>query len=201
MRELLLPAAGGVLLAYLLGAVPFALLIGRAYGLDIRAHGSGNVGATNVTRVLGRVPGGLCLLLDAGKGCLPVIAARMLGWPLELAVLLALAALLGHGKSIFLGFKGGKSVATGAGAMLALAPISGLGALVVWGVVLGLTRVVSLASIAAAASLPIWLATLGAPRPALAFGTCAAIFIIWRHRTNLERLLKGTEPRVGRKQP
>lgn len=185
--------------AYLLGSVPFALLIGRMHGVDIRQHGSGNVGATNVVRVLGRGPGILCFVLDFLKGVAPVAAGFMLGVPLWGVLLAAAATILGHSRSIFLKFKGGKSVATGAGTIVAMAPLAGLGALALWGLVFSVSRIVSLASIVAALSLPILTFLTRQPLEIVGFSALAATYVVVRHRDNLRRLREGTEPRMERK--
>lgn len=190
--------AGG-LLAYVLGAIPFALLIGRwFYGIDIRTHGSGNVGATNVYRVLGPLPGIACFVLDATKGLLPVMMGQALHQPNEAIVFWAMAAIVGHSRSVFLKFGGGKSVATAAGAILAMAPLVGVCTLGVWGLVFAMSRIVSVGSLLAAVSLPLWMVVWHQPRAYLIFAIFASGFVILRHRPNLERLLAGKEFRMGK---
>jgi glycerol-3-phosphate acyltransferase PlsY len=190
---------GLVLASYVLGSIPFALLIGRMHGVDIRQHGSGNVGATNVVRVLGRGPGIFCFVLDFLKGVAPVVAGQLLGLPLWGVLLAAAATILGHSRSIFLGFKGGKSVATGAGTIVAMAPLAGLGALAVWAVVFLTSRIVSLASITAALALPVLTLLTRQPLEIVAFSAVAALYVIIRHRENIRRLREGKEPRMERK--
>lgn len=185
--------------AYLLGSIPFALLIGRMHGIDIRQHGSGNVGATNVVRVLGRGPGILCFVLDFLKGIVPVAAGFALGVPLWGVLLAAAATILGHSRSIFLKFTGGKSVATGAGAIIAMAPLAGLGALAIWALVFSLSRIVSLASITAALSLPVLTLLTRQPLEIVGFSAVAALYVVVRHRDNIRRLREGKEPRMERK--
>ncbi|HEY9857271.1 MAG TPA: glycerol-3-phosphate 1-O-acyltransferase PlsY, partial [Stenomitos sp.] len=159
-----------VLGAYLLGSVPFALLISRVFfRIDIREHGSGNVGATNVVRVLGKGPGIACFVLDFLKGAVPVWVGSTLGFPWWGLLLLGVASILGHSKSVFLRFTGGKSVATGAGVVVALSPWVGLAALAVWAVVFAVSRIVSLGSIVAAASLPLWMVVFHQPVPYVGF--------------------------------
>lgn len=183
---------------YLLGSVPFALVISRVFfGMDIRAHGSGNVGATNVVRVLGRGPGIACFALDFLKGWAPTTLAVVWRFPWWAVLLLAVLSILGHSRSVFLGFRGGKSVATGAGVIVALAPWVGLAALLTWGGVFLLTRIVSLGSIVAALSVPLWMIVWHAPAPTLGFGVLVALYVVVRHRPNIERLMKGQEPRMG----
>lgn len=190
----------GLLGAYLLGSVPFALVISRVFfRMDIRDHGSGNVGATNVVRVLGKGPGIACFVLDFLKGWLPAWLGGHFGLPWWAILLLGVAVILGHSRSVFLGFKGGKSVATGAGVIVALAPWVGLSALFVWGAVFGLGRIVSLGSIVAAASLPFLMLAFHEPVPYVAFAALVASYVIVRHRSNIERLLRGQEPRMGTK--
>ncbi|MHC5005256.1 MAG: glycerol-3-phosphate acyltransferase [Planctomycetota bacterium] len=219
--------------AFIIGSIPFGFLIARRRGVDIRQVGSGNVGATNVGRALGRRFGIGCFLLDAAKGAVPVVAAGLLGgtWgrpligtpaaappaPEEIWAWLAVAAaaLLGHMFPPWLGFRGGKGVATGFGAMLAMWPVLTLPAaiaLVVWAATVGLFRIVSLASVAAALSLPVSCVLLGgllrgaedaggpvATRLAPVIATVGlAALVVFRHRGNLARLRKGTEPRLGR---
>ncbi|MBO9539575.1 glycerol-3-phosphate 1-O-acyltransferase PlsY [bacterium] len=190
--------AGGALATYVFGAIPFALIIGKLfYGVDIREHGSGNVGATNVVRVLGRKPGIACFVLDFLKGCLPVSLAVAAHLPWWVPLLYGVLAIVGHSRSVFLGFKGGKSVATGAGVIVALAPWVGLAVLGVWAAVFFAGRIVSLASIVAAGSLPLWMLLFKQPLSTVLFGVVTALYVIVRHRSNIERLLKGQEPRMG----
>ena len=202
--SLLLAAVVG----YLLGALPFGYLVAKAKGVNIFEVGSKNPGATNVRRVLGHGPGNLVLLLDAAKGALAV------GWmillsrnggniapddllPLEVTGLVA--AMLGHSFSCFTKFKGGKSVATGAGGFLVLFPLGmGIG-FVVFSLTLALSRYVSLASMLGAASLPFAAFAFKQPSPVISLAAMAAAFVIYRHRANLARIRAGTESKVGQK--
>ncbi len=206
----LLPIIVFLLFAYLLGAVPFGFLLGKLKGMDIRQYGSGNIGATNLTRLAGREWGVLCFALDFGKGAGAVLAAILLfdkgtGHSL-IPVLAAAAAVAGHVWPVWLGFKGGKGVATALGAILILAPWAFVGAGVVWIIVFCLTRYVSLASIVAAVVLPLsyfvtarWLMEPGGAEPVPAgLLTALALFIIWRHRENIQRLASGKEHRFNR---
>ena len=185
---------------YLLGSVPFGLVITRALGLgDLRAIGSGNIGATNVLRT-GNKPAALAtLLLDSGKGAIAVLLARQFGG--ETAALLAgAAAFLGHCFPVWLGFRGGKGVATFLGTMIALSWPVGLIACAVWALTAAVTRISSLSALVAATGAP--LVALGVGRPGIA---AAALFmaalIFLRHHANIRRLIDGTEPRIGRKTP
>lgn len=196
----------GVVLAYLAGSIPFAYLAGRLRGIDLRAHGSGNLGATNVVRVLGPRIGGAVFTLDVAKGALPVFllpaATGTAGhpwWPIGFGV----AAILGHVRPVwFLGKGGGKGVATAAGVFLALAPLAMAVTFAVWLVVVLATRYVSLASLCAAAILPIAVAfTLGARTTIFAVSVVVAAFVFWTHRANIERLRRGEEHRFGRTRP
>lgn len=187
--------------AYLLGSVPFGYLIVRLAGRgDIRARGSGNIGATNVAREAGAVSGLLTLLLDAGKGFLAVaIAARVGGGHAGWMILAALLALVGHMYPVWLRFRGGRGVATAVGVFLPICWPAVAVAFLVWIGVVGFWRYVSLGSISAAASLPLLVYLLYAPRHApplsVEFGTLAAVtLIILRHRSNIARLLNGSEP-------
>ncbi len=195
------------LLAFLLGSIPFGYLLCRfAAGTDVRRAGSGNIGATNVLRIAGRKLGLLTLLLDAGKGWLALGLELRYGggWsrPGVLAAVL-LAAVAGHLFSPWMRFRGGKGVATGLGAFLALAPGPLAAAAAIFALVLARSRYVSLASITACAALPLLLLLpLGQPRipPVLeAAAVATAALILWRHRANLSRLRQGTEPRLGAK--
>ena len=187
-------------MAYVLGSIPFGFLIAKARGLgDIRSAGSGNIGAANVTRVVGRGAGLLTLALDAAKGYLAVwLAARLAGENITWMMLAGLAAIVGHLFPVWLGFRGGRGVATGVGVFLPICWTAVLAALVIWLVVVLIWRYVSLGSIVAAASLPLLTYWLYAPRyaPPLAVSigtTLAALLIIVRHRPNIARLIAGTE--------
>ncbi len=196
-----------VVFAYICGSVPWGYIIGKVNGIDIRTVGSKNIGATNVTRCVGKKAGKLCFALDFLKGLLPVMIARYFipdGSVTELLVVFA--AILGHIFPVFLNFKGGKGVSTAAGAVMALAPIPLVTALVVWVVVFFISRYVSLASITAAAVLPViaWVMILTGNRgtasiPVAVVLTVIAVLAIFRHRANIQRLLDGTENRFGRK--
>lgn len=180
---------------YFLGSIPFGLLLTRLSGLgDIRSIGSGNIGATNVLRTGRKGLALLTLLLDGGKGAIAVVLMTQYG---ETAMLAAgLAAVIGHSFPIWLRFKGGKSVATGLGVLLAAAPLAGLLACGTWLLVAVLTRFSSLAAIAAFTLAPVYCLLLFDWRRA-AMAALIAALIIWRHRANIERLRAGTEPRIG----
>lgn len=185
--------------AYLIGAVPIGYLVGRAFGVaDIRRHGSGNIGATNVLRTAGRVPGVVTLLGDVAKGWIAVaVAGRIGGDAPSVLAAGAVAAVVGNCWSIFLGFRGGKGAATGLGALLRLVPLPTLAALPVFIVVVVTTRFVSLGSLLAALCVPFGAWALGAPRPAVLGALGAAAIVILRHHENITRLLAGTERRFG----
>ena len=198
--------------AYLLGSIPFGFLIVKlAGGGDIRFRGSGNIGATNVAREAGALPGVATLLLDGGKGYFAVwLAARVTDGNPRWMILAAVLTIVGHSFPVWLRFQGGRGVATGAGVFLPICWQAVVGALIVWLVVLAFWRYVSLASISAAASLPLLVYLLYAPRHAppesiSAGASFAMLLIIARHRSNIIRLLRGTEPqfafRSGRRSP
>jgi glycerol-3-phosphate acyltransferase PlsY len=189
--------------SYLLGAVPTSYLAARVFrGIDLREHGSRNLGATNLYRVLGwryAIPVGL---FDAAKGLIPVLVFAPQVSPSELfALVCGLTAVLGHAFSVFVGFRGGKGVATAAGVMLGLAPVALAAAAVVWAVLVYATGYVSLGSIAAAAVFPLAVAVLEPPEQPLVLwlDVAVAAAIIWFHRGNIRRLLNGTENRFGRR--
>lgn len=202
--------AGGiplVLFAYLLGAVPFGILVARAFdrNVDIRRTGSGNIGATNVLRSVGRAAGALTLLLDAGKGAVALaVAERILSCggalPPEKAAWLApvgAAAFLGHIFPVYLGFRGGKGVATALGILLYLSPAAALVLLVLFLAVTGVSRYVSLGSLAAATVLPFTLAVPGEPHWKTVLGLTMSILVFYTHRENIARLRAGNERKVG----
>jgi acyl phosphate:glycerol-3-phosphate acyltransferase len=190
--------------AYLLGSIPFGVLIARMFGAgDVRKAGSGNIGATNVARVAGPLPGILTLLLDIAKGAVAVwAAARLSNDSATWMTAAALASLLGHCFPIWLNFHGGKGVATAAGAFLVLSPMAVLGSLVLFVVVVSFWRYVSLGSISAAAALPLLIYFLWAPHhappPAVTFGAlAAAAIVIYKHDANIQRLVQGEEPKLS----
>ena len=193
--------------SYLLGSIPFGYLASRLAGIDIRKAGSGNVGATNVVRVLGKRYGYPVFALDFLKGFGAVkISMLMPEWnsPEIVGILAAMSSILGHLYPPWLTFKGGKGVATSAGALLALTPVATLIGIAIWIIVFWLTRYVSLASITAAVVLPIVILVVSSQdqnkrKPLVYSSTCVAAVVIWRHRSNLSRLMRGTEPRFTRK--
>lgn len=208
-----------IVFAYLLGSIPFGLLIAKAHGKDLRAIGSGNIGATNVARALGRKWAYVCFVLDVLKGLLPMVLIPVVGLAdrqsgageLGLWMLAGSAAVLGHIFPIYLRFKGGKGVATSLGVVLGLWPyftLCGAGAFVVWGVCVLIWRYVSLASIIAATAFPIFLLAAVAVLDAWTMGqlwllqaaaVLMSVLVIMRHRENIKRLLQGTESKIGSK--
>jgi acyl phosphate:glycerol-3-phosphate acyltransferase len=207
-----------LLLSYLVGAIPTSIIAARAIkGIDIRAHGSGNAGATNVFRVLGPGPGVAVMLIDLLKGVIAVgllaqirIAGEVSpfggygdGWMMVAA---GGAAVLGHIFTVYAGFKGGKGVATGAGVAVALAPIPVIVGTVLFGIVVMATRYVSLGSMIAAASLPLtqlvrlWVFGINVPAPMMWFCAVIPLLIFFTHRANIGRLLHGQETRIGKSQ-
>jgi glycerol-3-phosphate acyltransferase PlsY len=198
--------------SYLLGSIPFGYLAGRMAGIDIRRCGSGNVGATNVIRTLGKGYGYPVFVADLLKGFGAVKMSLLIAtrghseWnsPEMFGILAAISSVIGHSFPVWLGFKGGKGVATSAGALLGLAPVAAVAGAAIWISTFLLTRYVSLASITAAAALPfIILATTwlsGTSGKSLFYSSvCLAAVVIWRHRSNLSRLAHKTEPRFTRK--
>jgi len=195
-----------VIAAYLVGSAPFGVIVGRAWrGVDVRQFGSGNIGFSNVLRVLGPAPAAVVLLGDLLKGLGPVLAGRglLVSWSIpqpDLWLLaIALAPVLGHSFSVFLGFRGGRAVATTCGVLLGMHWPAALVGLVAWMLVVGATRYISVGSIAAAAAVPIYLALTGARWEWGAFWTLLAALVIARHIPNLSRLLAGTESKIGQR--
>ncbi len=229
------------LLAFLLGSIPFGLIIARMKGIDIRAHGSGNIGATNVLRIVGKQYGITCLFLDLLKGLIPTLLGVSLirfidasgglnGNPMAigslegyahafpaadqwkaqtLQVVTGLLAILGHNYSPWVGFKGGKGIATSAGVLIALMPFAVIILVLIWAITFLISRYVSLASIVAAAAIPpimLWGSSHHGKlqdgtwnKPLFIFTLLISILAIWKHRTNIQRLREGTEHRFTRK--
>ncbi|HEY1770492.1 MAG TPA: glycerol-3-phosphate 1-O-acyltransferase PlsY [Chthoniobacterales bacterium] len=200
-----------IIVSYFLGSIPNGYLVGRARGIDIRTLGSGNIGATNVLRQLGKSWGYLVFFLDALKGILAVAIAMAVAhsrpvdlYPELLGIAAALSCILGHTYPVWLGFRGGKGVATSAGTLLGLMPIAVISVLIIWATIFFLTRYVSLASLVAAFSLPIFVAAYLHYRflhgfGLLPFSLLIAAVVIWRHHSNIRRLLQGTEPSFNSK--
>lgn len=184
---------------YLLGSIPFGMVMARLFGLgDLRAIGSGNIGATNVLRSGNKLAAFLTLVLDAGKGGIAVLAMRALVGE-DAALVAGVAAFVGHLFPVWLGFKGGKGVATFLGTALALVPLAGLACCATWLVVALITRISSLSALVAAGLGPLWAWALGAPVSVVIAMAILAALIVERHRANISRLLAGTEPKLGRK--
>lgn len=193
LQEILLVPAG-----YLAGSVASAIIVCRLMGLpDPRSGGSGNPGATNVLRLGGKKAAALTLLGDVLKGLLPVLAGHALGVSVTVLAATAVAAFLGHLYPVFFGFRGGKGVATGFGALTALAWPAAAGALLVWMAMAAVFRYSSLAALTAAAAAPLFVA-LWRPHPAMvAAAAVISLLLVWRHRENIQRLLSGTEGKLG----
>ena len=212
---LLLSLCGAILvLAYLLGSIPIGYIAVKLLkGIDIRSVGSGSTGATNVLRTLGKGPGVFVLVVDCLKGVLAIalvywfcqnVAQNLQPatlnpqlWEPWIVTFAGLAALLGHSKSIFLGFTGGKSVATGLGILLAMNWVLGLATAGVFAVVVASTRIVSLSSICGAIAVSVFMILLHQPLPYVLFAITGGVYVILRHRSNIQRLLAGTEPKIG----
>jgi glycerol-3-phosphate acyltransferase PlsY len=201
-----------VIAAYLLGSIPFGLLVSKSQGLDIREHGSRNIGATNVWRVMGRKWGLFTFACDVGKGLVAVLIGKWIAgrWgsgvlaPDYAGIAAAMGCILGHNFPLWLGFKGGKGVATSLGVIFGMMPLAAVLVFAIWGVVFKVSRYVSLASLLAAVALPVvviallftgWLHGWGN----FYFAVAAALLVIRRHRTNIARLVAGTENRFGTK--
>lgn len=199
--------------AYLLGSLPTGYLIARwMKGIDIRQYGSGGTGATNVLRTVGKGPAIAVLMIDLLKGLLAVLlvglawpqvltlateGSLVLDWQPWVTMLAGVLAVVGHSKSVWINFTGGKSAASGLGVLLGLAWPVALGAAATFGLTLALSRIVSLSSMAAAIATVILLAATGQPLPYVVLGSLGALYVILRHRSNIDRLSAGTEPRLG----
>ena len=195
LTSLLLLAIG-----YLLGSMPNGYLAGRwLKGIDLRQCGSGSTGATNVLRNVGKAPALVVFLLDVGKGALAVLLAKSFGLNDWVQVLAGLAALAGHIWPVWLGWKGGKAVATGLGMFLGLAWPVGLACFGLFMAMISISRIVSLSSVVAAIGLPVLMVLAGANGASISVSVVASVMVLWRHRSNIERLIAGTEPRIGAK--
>ena len=189
-------SALALVLAYLLGSIPFSYLVARFKGIDVRRVGSGNVGATNVMRSAGRAAGLAAFALDFLKGSLATWLALRLAGP-TIAAVAAVIAVLGHMYPAWLSFKGGKGVATGAGAFLPILPVAAVIGLLTFGVVAWLTRYASVGSIAGTTALPVVALLMRAPAPSTAAAAVSAALIVWKHRENIRRIAAGSERRMG----
>jgi glycerol-3-phosphate acyltransferase PlsY len=194
MSDYMLPTVL-IVLAYLLGSIPTGLLLGKFYGIDVRKEGSGNIGATNLYRTVGRKVGIITLIGDCLKGMLPVLAVKFSSLPFEYAAWVGLAAFCGHVFSVFLRFKGGKGVATALGVFLALSPVAVGIAVMVFAVLMFIWRYVSLGSVSAAAVMPIAVWALNGGRVLSLVTMIIAVIVIIRHSENIKRLVAGTENR------
>jgi glycerol-3-phosphate acyltransferase PlsY len=189
--------AAALAAAYLLGSIPFSYLVARRRGVDVRTVGSGNVGATNVLRSAGKAAGALAFALDFAKGAAATALAREVFGGAMMPSLAALVAILGHMHPVWLRFRGGKGVATGAGAFLPVAPVPTAGAMLVFAIVAAATRYASLGSVLGAAALAGFAFLLRELPPVPWAAAAAAGLITWKHRENLRRLAAGTERRMG----
>jgi acyl phosphate:glycerol-3-phosphate acyltransferase len=190
-----------LLLAYVLGSIPFSYLVARQRGVDVRTVGSGNVGATNVMRSVGRGAGLVAFVLDFLKGSAATFLAMKVSGGVEVPSLAAVVAVLGHMFPIWLRGQGGKGVATGAGAFLPLAPLPTLVSLVTFALTLALSRYVSVSSIAGTVALAVATRVTGLPPPITLAAVASAALVIWKHRGNLRRIANGTENRLGAPRP
>lgn len=189
-----------VLFGYVLGSVPTGLLVGRAFGVDVRKVGSGNIGMANVLRAAGKGPAVLTMVGDMLKGLFPVLVARALTDNAWVLALVALAAVVGHCWPVFLRFRGGKGVATGAGTSIGLAPLVGLGLFAFWWVVVLISRYTSLGAIAVMVVSPFAFWLSGQPLPYVLYTIVGGALVLWRHRENARSLLKGTERKIGQRE-
>ena len=198
-----------ILLAYLLGSIPTGYLVGRYLkGIDIRKQGSGSTGATNVLRTVGKSAALAVLAIDLLKGSLALALVNLVysvapseflpeNWYSWLITAAALSAIIGHSRSIWLNFTGGKSVATTLGVLLIMNPVVALGTLASFGIILGISRIVSLSSICGAIFVNILMLAMNQPVPYVIFAALAGLYVVLRHRTNIQRLLAGIEPKIG----
>jgi len=208
MLTSILVALGFICLGYCFGSIPTGYWIAKAIkGIDIRECGSGSTGATNVLRNVGKLPALVVFLVDFSKGTIAIALLQLLyqskyqilpsNWQTWLIILTGLAAIIGHSKSILLNFSGGKSVATSIGIFLMINPLVAISTFSVFLVVLAISRIVSLSSIIGAIAVGIFMIILQQPPAYIVLGVITGLYVIWLHRGNIERLLAGTEPRLG----
>jgi len=191
-------AAIVLILAYLIGSIPFGVILGRAWtGVDVRKHGSGNIGATNVLRTLGLRFAAATFVLDAGKGAVAVLLAGAIGAGHGVAALAGLLAVVGHNWPVFLDFRGGKGIATSWGFITATVPAAGLAFALIWVAIVIVTRYASLGSMIGAAATPIVCLLVSAPWQYVAASTVVAVFAVLRHGANIRRLRAGNENRIS----
>lgn len=197
-----------IVVAYLLGSIPTGYIVGRyTQGIDIREHGSGSTGATNVLRTVGKTSAIFVLAVDLLKGSLATALVNLVyayapgvlpeTWHFWLITATALSAIIGHSKSIWLNFTGGKSVATTLGVLFVMNPVVALGTLASFGLVLGISRIVSLGSICGAIAVNVLMLVLHQPLPYSIFAAVAGLYVILRHKTNIQRIVAGVEPKIG----
>lgn len=209
----MLAALVTILLAYILGSMPFGYWTAKVLkGIDIRQYGSGSTGATNVWRIVGKAAGVFVFFADLAKGAVPVLVAIQVDnvggfhqltyvYPRLVPVLVALTALIAHSKSIFLNFSGGKSAATGLGTLFALNPLGGLLTFLTWLLVVQITKIVSISSILAVAMCGVYFWLLHSPPAYVAYCIIGFLYVTFRHKANIKRMIEGTEPRIGQKPP
>ena len=196
----------GIITAYLLGSIPTSYLIGMLKGVDVRKHGSGNIGATNVLRVMGKLPALITLIADITKGVLAVTLVAVIFYQKNsiitfsvFRVLLGLVVIVGHGWTVFLKFKGGKGVATFIGVFMIIFPVGLLIGLIVWSVTAWMTKYVSLSSILMAIAVPVIAAISAARLEIVLLAVISCIIICYKHKGNINRLLLGSETKIGQK--
>ena len=188
-----------VLCGYVLGSVPTGFLAGRVWGVDVRRAGSGNIGMANVLRTAGKWPAIVTMVGDMLKGFVPVFLARTVTENEWVVAATALAAVIGHCWPVFLRFKGGKAVATGAGTTIALAPVVGLGLFAFWWAVVLVSRYTSLGAISVMVVTPVIFLLTDQPTPYVLYTVIGGFLVLWRHRENARALAKGTERKIGQK--
>ena len=186
-----------ILCSYIIGSIPSGLILGKTFwNVDLREYGSKNIGATNAWRTLGKLPGFIVFVADLLKGMIGVYLGMLLVGTSTAMIIGGIVAIIGHSLSLFLKFKGGKGVATGLGVIIMLMPTVSAIVFIIWLVVVMLSKYVSLASIIAAICVPIFAFVLGMPFEFVAFGVVAALFVIYRHKSNIGRLMNGTENKI-----
>ena len=188
-----------ILFAFLLGSIPFGVVVAKVYGVNLKKVGSGNIGATNVLRAMGKGPALLTLVGDVLKGSLAVVAGRYFLHSASLEGIIGLSAIVGHNFSLFLRFRGGKGVATSIGVLLIYSPKAGVLTVILWLIVMLVTRYSSLGAIVSFGVLPFGIYVLDYTQEKLIISVLIALLLIFRHTDNIKRLLQGTEPKIGKR--